>query len=205
MPSVPRLFPDRTIVCLASGPSLTREDVEACRGIVPAVAVNDTYQWAPWADVLYACDARWWELHQGAQEFQGLKFALEKKADKWPGVTVLEHTGDRGLERDPSGVRTGKNSGYQAINVAVHLGAKRILLLGYDMAAQGKRTHFAGHRPAPYHASSPYPFFADMFGSMTADLKALGVDVVNCSRETALKCFPRRSLAKALATCEVLA
>jgi hypothetical protein len=61
---VARTFPNSTIVCIASGPSLTREDVDACRGAAGVVlAVNDTITYAPWADVLYACDRRWWQEH----------------------------------------------------------------------------------------------------------------------------------------------
>lgn len=193
--SVPRLFPDRTIVCLASGPSLTLEDVETCRGRFPVVAVNDTYRLAPWADLLWACDGKWWEAHAGVPTFGGLKFSLEASAGHWPGVQVLSNTGDRGVELEPTGVRTGKNSGYQAINVAIHLGAKRIGLLGYDMQTlNGQPTHFFGEHPRSLRRSSPYAMFRTYFDSLVEPLKALGVEVVNCTRSSALDCFPRLPL-----------
>lgn len=193
--SVPRLFPDRTIVCLASGPSLTREDVEYCRGKAPVVAVSDTYRLAPWADVLYACDAKWWEAHDGVPAFAGLKFALETSAARWPGVQVLENTGDRGVELTPTGLRTGKNSGYQAVNVAIHLGASRVVLLGYDMQATiGQPSHFFGEHPPSLRRSSPFAMFCQHFASLVSPVKAIGVEIVNCSRATALTCFPVRPL-----------
>lgn len=197
--SVPRLFPDQTIVCLASGPSLTSEDVDFCRGRAPVVAVNDTYRLAPWAAALYACDARWWESHAGVPSFMGLKFALESKAAQWPGVQVLDNTGDRGVELEPTGLRTGKNSGYQAVNLAVHLGAARIVLLGYDMQThEGQPSHFFGEHPRPLRRPSPFAMFCDHFASLVEPLRALKIDVINCSRASALACFPRRPLGSVL-------
>jgi len=69
---VPRLWPGATVACLASGPSLTRADVALVRAQgLPTIVVNTTYQMAPWADVLYACDAKWWAWQQGAPGFRG--------------------------------------------------------------------------------------------------------------------------------------
>lgn len=199
MVSVPRLFPESTIVVIASGPSLTADDAEWCRGRAPVVAVNDAYRVAPWADVLYACDAKWWDAHQGVPRVNGVKFALEKRAASWPGVQVLDNTGDRGLELDPSGVRSGKNSAYQAVNVAVHLGARRILLLGLDLAQwPGQPSHFFGQHPRDLQRDSPFASFREYFESLVDPLRALGVTVVNCSRRTALECFPVMPLREAL-------
>jgi hypothetical protein len=86
----------------------------------------------------------------------------------------------------------GFNGGFQAIGVAVHSGARRIILLGYDM--QG--THFHGQHPdrtkPPFHLCIP------AFASLVAPLSALGVEVLNCTRRTALTCFPRVALEAAL-------
>jgi hypothetical protein len=194
--SVPRLFPDRTIVCIATGPSLTREDVEACRDKAPVIAVNDAVRYAPWADVLYACDAKWWSEHPETMTFTGRKYGLRAASGR-PDVTVLKQGTDGGLSLDPTTLCTGKNSGYQAINLAVLLGAVRILLLGYDMQAAGTQVHFFGNHPWP---SGPTPFglFLAHFQTLVAPLRAAGVTVVNCTRSTRLTCFPRQPLAEAL-------
>lgn len=188
---VPRLWPDGTIVCLASGPSLTTADAEYVRGKADAViAVNNAYQVAPWADCLYACDAKWWRWNwkQGASQFTGLKYAMTSEARNFPGVQILKNAGDKGLTRDPSELRTGKNSGYQAINLAVHFGAKRIVLLGYDM--QGD--HFFGSHPDK--SKPPFAVCLRNFSTLVSPLRDLGVEIVNCTRRTALKCFPQQAL-----------
>src|SRR3954471_17375074 len=78
---VQRRFPGSTVLCVACGPSLTREDVEACRGRLPVLVVNDAYQLAPWADALYAADDHWWHAHRGAPSFQGEKYSIELRID----------------------------------------------------------------------------------------------------------------------------
>lgn len=190
---VPRAFPGSTVVCIGGGPSLVREDVVAVKGRAIVIAVNDAYKLAPWADVLYACDAKWWNWHQGVPSFPGPKYSLDRYAARWPGVTVLKNTGTQGLELDPKGLRSGRNSGYQAINLAVHLGAKRIVLLGYDMAPTAtKKTHWFGDHPDKI--PSPYRSMRQEFETIKRPLAALGVVVVNCSRSTVLDAFPKGTL-----------
>lgn len=196
MTSVPRRFPNSTIVCLGAGPSLTAEDVAACRGKAHVIAINDTVTLAPWADVLYACDRKWWQAHPETASFRGLKYGLQSL--NRPDVQILENTGDQGIEVEPTGVRTGKNSGYQAINLAVHLGAKRIVLLGYDMqpGRHGKLHFFGNH--AWTNVLPPFQLFLALFETLAGPLQALGIEVVNCSRVSALNVFPRQSLTEAL-------
>ncbi len=191
-----------TVFCLGSGPSLTQADVDAIRGAGRVIAVNDAYRLAPWADALYACDATWWGWHPHAVDLPGLKFTLDTTwetdrndpalAALLPRLTVLRNTGSLGYDPDPSALRTGRNSGFQAVHLAVHLGAVRIVLLGYDMAPAGLRTHFFGEHPRP--SPSPYEEFRRCFDSLVEPLGLLGVEVVNCSRRTALATFPIRSL-----------
>jgi hypothetical protein len=196
--TVPPLWPGATVVCLAGGPSLTQEDVDACRDRARVIAVKDAIRLAPWADALYACDARWWKQYGQTLTFAWeRRFALEPKASDW--AQVLRNTGELGLERQPDGLRTGKNSGYQAINLAVHFGARRIVLLGYDMQPDRNQHHWFGKHPYS-QIPPPYDVFLRCFPSIVEPLQALGVQVVNATRRTALTCFPRVTLEDALAT-----
>jgi hypothetical protein len=199
--SVPRLWPGSTVVCLGSGPSLTTEDVEFCRGRARVIAVKDTVRLAPWADVLYSGEIKWWKHYGPSLAFDGLRYGIEAEgmAGLAPslGVSVLRNTGYVGLETDPTGLRTGKNSGYQAINLAALLGAARIVLLGFDMGFEGNQPHFFGDHPYP--RSNVFRDFVELFGTLVEPLRAAGIAIVNCSRATALTCFERRTLAEAFA------
>lgn len=193
--TVPKLWPGGTVVCMASGPSLTKEDADYCRGKADGViVVNTTYQMAPWADCLCASDVRWWAWHKGAKDFAGLKYATSS-AVQWSGVQILRNTGMAGLELDPTGVRHGLNTGYRAINVAVHFGAKRILLLGYDMKrADGPDRKEHWHGDHPIASRSPYPAFIKRYGTLVDPLKVLGIEVINCTPGSALEMFPKANL-----------
>ena len=208
MVAVPRAWPGATVVCIATGPSLTAEDVEYVRGKARAIAVNNAYTLAPWADVLYGCDAQWWHWHQGVTTFAGAKWSLDHSAwhtyrARYADVALLQKTGANGLEHSPTGLRSGRNSGYQAINLAVHYGAARIVLLGYDMQPSGGRSHFFGEHPNG--SKSPYHHFRAAFETLVKPLEKKGIDVVNCTRRSALTAFRQAPLRDVLSGTEAAA
>lgn len=107
-----------------------------------------------------------------------------------------------GIDPDPTGLRTGKNSGYQAVNLAVHLGASRIVLLGFDMQAARTGDHFFGQHRYPGAVNTRAETFRDFreaFETAVEPLQRLGVEVVNASPGSALTAFPQASLEEALA------
>lgn len=198
--TVPRLWPGATVVCVGTGPSLTREDVDYCRDRAKVIAIKHAIEWAPWADAVYSCGSdrgQWWQRHgDELAAYRGLRYTLDPAASRW--ASVLKNTGFTGLETEPHGLRTGKNSGYQAINLAAHLGAARIVLLGYDMGTDVTgRDHFFG---AHWHGSRP-PFeaFRELFETLVEPLRELGIQIMNASRETSLTAFPCVSIEEALA------
>lgn len=207
--SVPKLWPGATVVLLATGPSLTQADVDYVRGKARVIAINDAYKMAPWADAIYGTDARWWGWHHGVPSFAGPKWSLEHSQwnnhrAKYPDVQRLRNTGPDGLESDPSGLKNGRNSGYAAINLAIHYGAKRILLLGYNMQPMKGVGHFFGEHPN--RQPSPYSSFRQRFEGLKKPLAKRGVEVLNCTDHSALTCFPRGVLREVLpASAEVAA
>ena len=86
----------------------------------------------------------------------------------------------------------GGNSGYQAVNLAYLLGAKTIILLGFDMFG----THYFGDHDKSLNNGSPYSQFIKAFE--TIDPEKHGIEIINCSRQTAMECFPRTTLENVL-------
>lgn len=164
------------------------------------IAINDTHRLAPWADCLYSSDQQWWRYHQGVPEFAGRKYGIAPLVPHpaW-GITVLVNTGQTGIETDPRGLRTGRNSGYASINLAVHVGARRVVLLGFDMGRTGGRGHFFGEHPSRLTSQMDFAACRALFQLMVDPLRTVGVEVVNASRQTALTMFPRVTLEEALA------
>jgi len=177
-------------------------DAVRARGL-PSIAVNTTARLAPWADIVYAADEDFWRFNRWAMELPGLKVGM----CSFPGVheiAISRRTEERGEDRhngfdpDPSRLRTGGNSGYQALQIAVHAGASRVLLFGFDMGG----SHWHGEHPQPLRNTHPdqYAKWIARFRELAPLLLALRVDVVNCSPDSALECF--RKLTPEEALCE---
>lgn len=195
---------------VASGPSLHPQDMAlvaqaAAAGKIEAVAVNDVWTLLPAAAVLYAADHEWWDAHKGAAGFAGERWTQDKPkgqgaacAARW-GLACIRSEDRAGMSFDPAIVHQGYNSGYQAVNLAVLFGATRVLLLGFDCQPTGGRRHWFGDHPGKLNRASPYPEWVRAFTGAAPQLAAAGVEVVNCSRATALECFPRMPIGDALA------
>lgn len=118
------------------------------------------------------------------------------RALKFRGMRVAPRSGFRGLQRVylpwyPN------NSGAQAIVWAAHEGAARIVLLGYDCQHTGGRRHWHGDHPANCAGNAgSVEKWPDSFAEIARKLPE--VEIINCSRETALMCFPRMDLEAAL-------
>lgn len=206
--AAPRQWPDATVVILASGPSLVSEDVDLCRGRVKVVAVNDAHRLAPWADVLYSSDRDWWSYYKGVPEFAGERWAIGRKKQYagFHAIRVLKIGPRDGLSDRPDELCTGSNSGYAAVNLAVHFGARQIVLLGFDLGWEGPRSHFFGRHPARLtDVDSHFHYFRKVFAKVPKLLAARGVSIVNCSRRTTMPTVPRRPLADVLSESAVAA
>jgi hypothetical protein len=153
---------------------------------LPRIVVNNAYTLAPNAEILYACDSKWWLSYPDALGFDGLKVTIDASLDV-PQVMLLKNTGTHGYDPDPANLRTGHNSGYQAVQLAVKMGAAKILLLGFDMHG----AHFFGDHPDHLQDRDPDLFsrFIAEFDAVAPTYAEMGVDVVNCTAGSALKCF----------------
>lgn len=196
-----RQWAGQTVVCMASGPSMTAEDAEYCRDKARVITVNSTWRLAPWADVHYSSDHDWWaaELPLMRQQCQG---------EFWSGYPqrIAEDVRQcpfekkaRGVSSTPGRLVWGGNSGYCAMGLAHQFGAARIIMLGYDMQDPEGRGHWHGQHPEAIRKAFNWPMWHERFAEMAQDFKVLGVEVVNCTRLTALRCFKRADLREVLA------
>lgn len=135
---------------------------------------------APWADALYAIDAPWWKVYatRVKAEFPGRKFSARRH------VPICEHAKSPHFN----------NSGTAALALSAHLGARRILMVGYDCQRTGGQTHSHGDHPPSLGNAKSMPDWPEKFERCAAHLRKLGVEVINCSRATALTCFTRGEL-----------
>lgn len=201
---IPRAWPGETCFILGRGPSLRGFDASVLRGAGRVVVINTMFRAAPWADALYFCDRTFWQDYGAEirQVFTG-RYLLSVGAAA-SGVGHLRNSGPKGLETDdPAAVRHGTNSGYQAINAAYHFGVKRIVLLGYDMHVDGG-AHCDNDLPdrgktLDQFARQLRDNMLPRFSCLVEPLAKAGVEVINATPGSALKCWPYRPLAEILA------
>lgn len=167
------------------------------------IAVQDAYRLMPWADVLYGCDARWWDAHNGCMDFQGERWSSHDDGkstsnDKTQvvddyGVSVVWGEQAEGFSTDPKKIHYGGNSGFQALNLAILFGSPYIVLVGFDMRHVGGKSHFFGDHPRELYQRPEYESFVKAFGDAPE-----GVQIVNATPDSAVKCYPMMSLEEAL-------
>jgi len=208
---VPSTWNGNTCVILAGGPSLPTDIATRLSPKLRIITINDSWQLAPFADVLYFGDASWWHMQQDRNTrsidgrfsfhdmiYKGFWVTIANFAEH-PQVKCLWSTGQAGLETNPVALRTGSNSGYAAINLAYLYGAKKIVLLGYDMKCQGEKTHWHnGPRERAGMFSVALNTFLPHFDALVEPLKTAGVEVVNATPDSALTCWPYAPLEEAV-------
>lgn len=163
------------------------------------IAVCTTFRKAPWADALYAADARWWTVYGGeAEESCAGELWTCAHEDRFD-IHHVEAVDEPGLSQHPGRIHAGLNSGYQAIGLAFMWGAARIVLLGYDMqrGPRGESHHHGDHEGNLPNLGTMHEWVRRMI-PLAIDLRSQGVEVINATRRTALRCFEQMPIAQAL-------
>lgn len=183
---------DDVAICIASGPSVTQADIDYCRGKGKVYVVNEMIFQVPWAHALYAADKSWWDAYRGCPQYQGQKYApCTQAANKW-GLTLIDLEFNK-LWGSPGKIASGGNSGFQVLNLAVLFGAKKVVLLGYDMGhAPDQPKHcFDIENPPKIVRDSNYKKWVEHF-EKAAPL--IPVPVYNTSMQSNLDCFEKVNL-----------
>jgi hypothetical protein len=202
----------RNCIVAAPGPSLAAvaKDVRLARCAYSwkVIAIQDAYRLLPYADLLYGCDNHWWDVygdwdhpnkwstHDDHKGTSNNKFA-NGMADKY-GINCVRGEPGSTFSLDPAIVRYGQNSGFQAINIAILKGCKRIVLVGFDMSYRGGKAHFFGDHPEAFRQNSDGGFrgHVESFAVAAAALPK-DISIVNATPGSALTCWPVMDFDKA--------
>lgn len=187
---------------IASGPSVTKEDVDKLQGRCRVAVVNNNHELAPWADLLYAADGRWWEKYPKARNFGGLKVTPDAPTAKRYGLHHVNLLDERDTDSDrisvdrPGMLARGGNSAFQLLNLVTQFGVRRQIWLGFDFTGE----HWHGKHPEPLRNPKPQTLekWRKRFDAQADLLKSLGVDVVNASADSALTAYQKLDVSAAL-------
>lgn len=176
--------------------------LERARGRARFIAINNSWALAPWADLLYAADYKWWKSVDGLPEFRGLKMAGEKRArEEFEGIEYLAVSRDDRLDLSADlKVGSGSNSGFQMLNAAaVKFRCGKIILVGFDMRLD-MGLHWHGPHPKGMNNPSERNIgrMRRAMENAAKPLAALGVTVINASPVSALENYPKMAFEDAL-------
>lgn len=163
-----------TVVCVASGPSLTQRDVDLLKHL-KVITVNNSWQMHPNAEVHYAGDLRWWKRYPCRA--RGERWSCSKDACIQFGLKYHRALGPYG-------------SGYRAVQLALLFNPAKILLLGYDNSlTQGVHWHGPHVTPGGGRMLNPTPSQCRKWQQHFMELQ--DPRIVNVSRQSAIDAYPR--------------
>jgi hypothetical protein len=151
---------------------------------LPTIVVSDSHELRPDAIALVSNDTTWWRCNPMAKHFAGRKFST----NHIPGVELVKRSGLLGRE---------SNSGVVSLYVALEIfGFTKTLLLGFDCHG----THYFGPHKEPLRNTTPQRFevFKRQFHGLGKLFKGRA-EIINCTPNSALECFPKMTLAEAIA------
>lgn len=200
-----QIWRGRRVFVMASGPSLTEAVAARVQNFGGAnsatIVVNSSYMMAPWADCLFFTDNSWFEPRRAIIEaWPRLVVSVSRAAKRaMPNKVLRVQLVDRTEEGMPlrafpplgsPHIRFGRSSGQTAIALAIAMGAKEVVLLGFDMRVVNGMEHHHGEyfgkkRDLDIYAREFVPAFA---GWNIQALRA-GVKIINATPDSGLREF----------------
>lgn len=207
-----QIWKGATVAIIGGGPSLTQEQVDYVRSRgLRTIGVNDAYQFGVAIDVCFWGDRKWFfgneeNGHPGHGQqiikWPGLKVTCSSDCMYQPGVITLIRETLPGLQPPPR-IKWYNNSGWTAVGLAVMMGAKKVVLLGFDGRADEGRYNWhadnvSGAEPCvfPLHAASGRECAEDIANWCLATGQE--VSVWNCTPDSAYDAFPSADLKEVL-------
>lgn len=140
----------------------------------------------------------WWSNYakRVRQTCSGEFWTINQHAAKVDGLNLLNSERGAGVSRSPNTIMEGGNSGYQAIGLALLFGASKVVLLGYDMQFTDGKKHWHRDHERNNPTTLAMRGWVENFRLLASQAP---VPIVNCSRATALTCFPKVPLREGLA------
>jgi hypothetical protein len=207
-PSVPRQFgiPEEVIQSVIKGtsPPSVYSPYMSFLHDKHVIGINCAYLIGNWIDMIFFGDIGFFLKHQqGLAAFPGLKVSCHPQTDRydWIKYTPRDKEHPRGISENPKAASWNGNSGSAAISIAANAGAKRIILLGFDMkSGTDKKRHWHGlygvatNRDPRKPIHLPFDRHLRGFSEIARDAKRRGIEILNCCPDSAIKEFKKFSL-----------
>lgn len=194
---IPPIWEGNTAYIIGGGPSINDMDLNPLRD-KRTIGVNVAFRYFPWVDIIYFGDCSLYaEIKDDLRKYCGLKLSSCGRVPEkgWPGVKRLLRGKPAGIDSSfRNKISWNGNSGASAINIAYWLGAKRIVLVGFDMSRTKEAKNFHQDYPRESPTFAPFKRYLKKFPTIAADAKALGVEILNASPVSTIEEFPKVNL-----------
>ena len=226
---VPRMWEGGDVWILGGGPSVTKEfgiPNEVVQSVVKGtsppsvyspylsrlhdrhvIGINVAYLIGNWIDIVFFGDKGFYLKHQnGLASFPNLRISClpSMGSNSWVKCLQRDVNHTRGISTSPKLCSWNGNSGAAAISVAAWTGAKRIILLGFDMKLTDSKQHwhnlYGRGEIKDTRKLMQLPFMRHLkgFDQIAKDAKKMKIEILNCSPDSAITEFPRYSLKELL-------
>lgn len=219
---IPRRYAGETAIIAGTGPSLTPESIKLCndaraKGKVRIFAANRAHELFD-CDVMHACNSAfyllWWHLLEN-KEFE--KWTTDSSTQTIPAVDLnhlpvvyIKTKQEPGLSCDPSYICHHHGTGPMLVNIAYLYGCTKLILIGWDMRYPGKVDDRNYNKPRRYLGEDKLTLLGwpktGPDGERPVLIKEMetikpeeyGIEIINCTPNSALKCFEMRPLSECL-------
>ena len=196
MYKIPPIYKGKTIFILGGGPTL----LELLNGVEinnnPVIGINNAFRLGEWVDVLWFADSRfYWWYRKDIDQFNGLKLTYDRHPElmgsvkRQPCLHVVNGRSGHGLSFDR--INFNASSGGSSINVAFHLGAKRVILLGFDMRFVDGISNWWDYDTLVPKRVKGYDNFVKPFYQIKKDADKYGLEILNGTPDSALTMFKK--------------
>jgi hypothetical protein len=205
---IPRKFEGETAIVCGTGPSITPEIIKTVDDSGHRVfGANRAWEIFN-CDVVHGCNYQFWDHYWPQIQEQSFdKWTTRPQLEgKYPGLEYIEERWEDGLSKEQHWIAAHHGTGPQLVNIAYLYGCTRLLLVGWDMRFNGKTgvKTFARRR---YLDEDPltlnhWPIYTGPDGELLALIKEMetikpadyGIEIINCTPGSAMKCFPMGDL-----------
>ena len=204
--SCPRMWHGETVFVVGNGASLRFFDpARLARRRV--IAVNSAVRAVrSFFNVLFFGDAKWYWLNRllvnslmsaGHPCVSLSRYWVDD--DGWRreqplgpeiGVRIMRQAGVKGLAKSPDALCWNRSSGGAAVDLAVHLGAARVVLVGYDMQPGEHAEHVEGEKLVSDTSDMEHMAGIGLWTQIMQAADARGIELVNATENSALPIVP---------------
>jgi len=190
------IWTNQTVFIIGGGPSVNKTDLSLIYDR-KVIGVNTAFKLGDWVDIGWFGDKKWIDWNEKEfKEFKGIKASCNTNnvvLKKYDWIKYVKRGKPLGIDTTKGFVSWNKSSGNSAINLAYHLGSRRIVLIGFDLKDDEKGNHNY-HDEHKVKENPPYTRMISCLKVVSEDANKLGVEILNASPKSGCLFFPRGEL-----------